>query len=132
VKKEEITQIIRETVGTTIQQLKAEGLLADPGKSPREKTEDLLRQYPALRNTDTPYAKRVVQEIDACLAEAAQDPYVDVIRLFYFAGMKNVACANTLACEERTCRRNRARLVDQFTERLTSEEFTRELRNLEG
>lgn len=129
-KKEEITQIIKETVGTTIRQLKAEGLLADPGKSPREKTEDLLRQYPALKNTDTPYAKRVVQEIDACLAEAAQDPYVEVIRLYYFAGMKNVACANALCCEERTCRRNRARLVEQFAARLAAEEFTRELQEL--
>lgn len=127
-KKEEITQIIKETVAETVQQLKAEGLLSDNGKTAIEKTEDLLRQYPALKNTDTPYAKRVVQEIDACLADAAQDPYVDVIRLYYFAGMKNVACANTLCCEERTCRRNRRRLVEQFAERLTAEEFTRELR----
>ncbi len=131
-KKEEITQIIEQAVDKTVQRLKAEGLLATPGKTPIEKAEDLLRQYPALRNTDTPYAKRVVQEIDACLAEAAQDPYVDVIRLYYFAGMKNVACANTLCCEERTCRRNRKRLVEQFATRLTAEEFTRELRDLEG
>jgi lipase chaperone LimK len=130
VKKEEIKQIIQETVDTTVRRLKAEGLLVDTGDSAIKKVEELLRQYPALKNTDTPYAKRVVQEVDACLAEAEQDPYVDVIRLYYFAGMKNVACANTLCCEERTCRRNRRRLVEQFAVRLAAEDFISELQEV--
>ncbi len=126
-KKDEITQIIQQTVNSTVERLKAEGLLKDSEKSTIEKTEALLRQYPALQKTDSQYARRVVQEIDACLADAESDPYVDVIRLYYFAGLKNAACADALCCEERTCRRNRKRLVQQFSVRLACDEFIRDL-----
>lgn len=124
---EKVKQIINDTVTTTVLQLKAAGLLKDGTKSAYEKTEILLRQYPELCKVQEPYALRVVQEIDECLADAENDPYVDVIRLYYFAGMKNEACAKILCCDERTCRRNRRKLVQQLSARLASEDFIREL-----
>lgn len=123
----EIKQIISETVATTVLQLRAAGLLQDNKKSAYEKTEELLRQYPELCKVDEPYAQRVVQEIDACLAEAANDPFVGVIRLFYFEGNKNAACAAIMCYDDRTLRRNRRRLVEQFSTRLASDDFIREL-----
>lgn len=124
---EEIKRIINETVTTTVLQLKAAGLLGNDTKTAIEKTEELLYQYPKLKDIDEPYARRVVQEIDACLAAAAAEPYVDVIRLYYFEGQTNVACAMELICDERTCRRYRRKLVQQFSVRLASDEFIREL-----
>ena len=124
---DEIKQLIRDTVTATVEQLKAAGLLRDDSASAYKKTEALLRQYPALRNVDTPYARRVVQEVEACMEEAANDPYVDVIRLFYFAGMTNTACADIICCDERSVRRYRKKLVQQFSVRLASDEFIREL-----
>ena len=124
---EKIKQIIEDTVATTVLQLQAAGLLRDGNTSAYKKTEMLLRQYPELKKSDAPYARRVVQEIDACLADAANEPYVDVIRLFYFCGLKNAACADVLICDERTARRNRTRLVQQFSARLASDDFIREL-----
>ena len=123
----QIKQIINDTVATTVLQLKAAGLLKDGTKSAYEKTEALLWQYPELKKVDEPYARRVVQEVEACLADAAENPYIDVIRLYYFAGLKNAACAQTLCCEERTARRNRVALVKQFSTRLASDDFIREL-----
>ena len=124
---EKIKQIINDTVTTTVLQLKAAGLLRDGAKTAYEKTEVLLRQYPELKKVHEPYAQRVVAEIDACMADAEDDPYLDVIRLYYFAGETNVACAKILCCEERTARRNRAALVKRFSARLASDEFIREL-----
>jgi hypothetical protein len=124
---EKIKQIIRDTVATTVQQLQAAGLLQDSSISAYKKTEMLLRQYPELKKSQEPYARRVVQEIDACLADAANEPYVKVIQYFYFEGMKNSACAARLICDERTARRNRTRLVQQFSARLASDDFIREL-----
>lgn len=124
---EKIKQIISDTVATTVLQLQAAGLLRDTNKSAYEKTEMLLRQYPELQKSDEPYARRVVQEIDACLADAANEPYVDVIKYFYFEGLKNAACAARLICDERTARRNRTRLVQQFSVRLAADDFIREL-----
>ena len=126
-KKDEIKQIIQDTVATTVLQLKAAGLLKDDTKTAYEKTEALLWQYPELKKVAEPYAQRVVQEVDACLADAADNPYVDIIRLYYFAGNKNAACADILCCEERTARRNRVALVKQFSARLASDDFIREL-----
>ena len=122
-----IQQIIKDTVDTTVLRLKDAGLLRDSTKSAYEKTEILLRQYPQLLKVQEPYAQRVVQEVDACLADISGEPYADVIRLFYFAGLTNEACANTLCCDERTCRRNRKKLVQRFSVRLASADFIREL-----
>ena len=126
--EKEIQKIVRETVTATVLQLKAAGMLQPvTAKTAVQKTEELLRQYPHLRGSQEPYARRVVAEIDALLAAAENEPYVDVIRLYYFGGLTNEGCANTLCCDERTCRRYRKKLVQQFSVRLASEEFIREL-----
>lgn len=125
---EEIKQLVKETVVSTVMQLKMAGMLQPATqKTAVQKTEELLRQYPQLRGIQEPYAQRVVQEIDALLAAAENEPYVDVIRLYYFGGLTNEGCANTLCCDERTCRRYRKKLVQQFSVRLASDEFIREL-----
>ncbi len=126
--EKEIQKIVRDTVTATVLQLKAAGMLqpAD-GKTAVQKTEELLRQYPQLRGIQEPYAQRVVAEIDRLLAAAENEPYVDVIRLYYFGGLTNEGCANALCCDERTCRRYRKKLVQRFSVRLASEEFIKEL-----
>lgn len=124
---DKIKEIINKTVATTVLQLKAAGLLGNESKNAFEKTEALLYQYPKLKDLDEPYARRVVQEVEACLADVKNEPYVNVISLYYFSGLSNVACAMELMCDERTCRRNRRKLVQQFAVRLASDEFIREL-----
>lgn len=124
---DKIKKIITDTVTATVLQLKAAGLLRDGTKTAYEKTEILLFQYPELCKVEEPYARRVVQEINACLAGVSNDPYADVIRLYYFGGLKNAACADALCCDERTARRNRKKLVEMFSVRLASDDFIREL-----
>ena len=92
-----------------------------------KKTEKLLRNYTQLKAADTPESRRVVAEIDACLAEAANEPYIDVIRLFYFGGVKNAACAKIMCCDERNLRKARRALVQRFAARLAAGDFIREL-----
>lgn len=124
---EEIKQLVTATVNETVAKLQAVGLLKDSNLSAYEKTERLLWKYTELQKAQTPYARRVVAEIDQCLADAENEPYLDVIRLYYFAGLKNAACAQVLACGERTARRYRVALVQRFSARLASDEFIREL-----
>lgn len=124
---EKIRQLIKETVDAALLQFQNAGLLRSSNMTAYEKTEALLRQYPRLKGMQEPYAQRVAQSVESCLAEVAQEPYADVIRLFYFENLKNAACAKTLCCDERTCRRNRKKLVEQFSARLASPEFIREL-----
>ena len=122
----ELKSLIDRAVTATVLKLKTEGLLIKPISSV-EKTEELLRQYPVLQGVDEPYAERVAREVETCLEESRNEPYADVIRLFYFDGLKNAACAKRLNCDERTARRARKQLVKQFSARLASEDFIREL-----
>lgn len=122
-----LRQIIAETVDATVSKLQAAGIMRNGQCSAVEKTEALLYQYKALQDTQTPYAQRVVGEIDACLEEFKNDPYIDSIRLFYFEGLKNAAAAAATHTEERTFRRNRRQLVEKFAVRLASDEFIEEL-----
>lgn len=125
--KEEIRGIIDASVNAAVEKLQALGMLRDNSLTAYEKTEKLLWKYPDLKAAGTPYANRVAAEIDRCLADAASDPYVEVIRLYYFQGLKNAACARAMNCGERTCRRYRVALVQQFSTRLASDDFIREL-----
>ncbi len=129
---EETRKIISDTVAETVRQLKTAGLLKNGEMTAFDKTEALLRQYPLLKTMDAPYARRVVQEVDACLEEVKTEPYLDVIRLYYFSGLKNSACANKMLCSEKTCRRNRIRLVQRFSARLASEAFFQEVLGIMG
>ena len=128
---EQIRQIINEaaaaSANATVLKLKAAGLILDNTLNAYQKTECLLSQYKTLKSVNEPYARRVVEEIDACLVAAKNEPYVDVIKLYYFEDLKNAACAKALNCDERTCRRNRRKLVERFAVRLASDEFIREL-----
>lgn len=121
-----VRQIIAETVDATVSKLQAAGILRSQC-SAVEKTEALLFQYKTLQGIQTPYARRVVGEINACLEEFKNDPYIESVRLFYFDGLKNAAAAAAMHYDERTFRRNRRQLVEKFAVRLASEEFIEEL-----
>lgn len=125
--KEETQRIANAAALATVALLEKRGLLQPVHKSVMEKTENTLRQYPVWKTMDDPHARRMVAEIDACLEAAKNDPYVDTIRLFYFAGLTNAATAKTVCCDYRTAQRNRRELVKQFAARLYPEEYMQEL-----
>lgn len=120
-------EIIDATVAATVKKLQDAGMLNAGTKSATATTEELLRSYTQLKEADDPKSRRVVAEIDACLAEAANEPYIDVIRLFYFAGNKNAACAKIMCCDERNLRKARKALVRRFSARLAAGDFICEL-----
>jgi hypothetical protein len=122
-KQEEIDAL----AAAIVRKMKAAGM-EPPGESGAiQKTEKLLRNYNQLKAADTPESRRVVAEIDACMAEAENEPYIDVIRLFYFGGLKNAACAKVMCCDERNLRKARRALVQRFSARLAAGDFIREI-----
>lgn len=123
----EIKKIIDDTVYATILGLQTSGILRDKTKTATEKTEELLRQYNALQAADQPYARTIVAGIDTCFAAMRSEPYINVIRLYYIDGLTNAAVAREMYCSERTVRRNRKKLVREFSVRLMADDFTREI-----
>ena len=106
-------QFVKATVAETIRQLKDAGLLEDT--APRRKTEELLRQYPSMDEGEPAW-----EVIGVFLTEQKNDPYIDAIQLYYFAGNKSTATASIMCSTERTCRRNRLRLVDLLAAELVA------------
>lgn len=125
--KEDIKTYIDRAIADTVTRLRLEGFLKTDTRTAYEKTEELLRRYPALKESDQPTARKICAEVEACMQSISNDIYARVIELFYFEGMTNAACALELNCEERTARRNRKRFVEDFSVRLASEEFIREI-----
>ena len=123
---EKIKKYIDDAISATVERLRTDGILKTDSKTAYEKTEMLLKRYPSMKKIRDPYAERICLEIETCLESAKNDPYARVIEMFYFRGMTNAACALELGCEERTARRNRKKLVEDFSVRLASEEFIRE------
>lgn len=107
----ETKRLIQDTVAETVRQLKDAGMLEDA--VPRKKTEELLRKYPTMSLTDP--RRNLIRDF---LADNENDPYIDTICLYYFGGNKSAAVARIMCYTERTCRRNRLRLVDDLAEKL--------------
>lgn len=124
---EDIKKYIDQAIAATVTRLKLEGILNSNARTAYEKTETILRRYPELKEIKHPAAQKICAEVEACLQSASNEPYHRVIELFYFKGMTNAACALEMQCEERTARRNRKKLVEDFSVRLASEEFIREI-----
>lgn len=109
----ETKRLIRDTVAETVRQLKDAGMLENA--LPRQKTEELLREYPTMSLTDP--RRNLIRDF---LADNENDPYIDAIGLYYFSGNKSATVARIMCYTERTCRRNRLRLVDDLAEKLVA------------
>ena len=125
--EEQIAKIISDTVNATVLKLRTAGIISDSQKTAYEKTEEMLFNYNSFRDTQQPYAQNIVRQIENSLESLKNEPYIEVIRLYYFCGYTNETCARMIDRDERTVRRNRKRIVRQLSAKLASDDFIREL-----
>lgn len=126
--EKETRELIEQTVNTTVAKLKAAGLLRDDTRSTREKTEELLRQYPFFKLIKgKKRTEKLVAAVDDALASIAGDPYCDIIRLYYFENQSRERIAERLSISPTTVSRNKARLVGMIAPRIFSDETITEL-----
>lgn len=125
---EETRRIIVDTVNETVLKMKMAGLMKDDRKSAVEKLEELLRNYPVFRKvTDKEYTIKFVKKVDEALKTIENDPYYDVIRLFYFEDRTRESIALDYGCTETTISRNKKRLLEKLKTILFSDEVIFEL-----
>lgn len=124
---EDIKQIINETVNQTVLKLKMSGLMKDTRKTAFQKTEELLRNYYAFTKSDQPYTKKLVEKIDNALEEIKDDPYAEIISLFYVADHTREEIAEQFNTTVTTISRNKTRLVEKLKAYLFSDETIEEL-----
>lgn len=125
---QETRALISETIEATVERLKADGLLQQTKRSAREKTEELLRQYPLFKLIK---GKRrtteLVARVDDALAKIAADPYYKIIEKHYFdrEGLENIAF--DLDISTKTARKHKQRLLGVLSSLLFSDETIQEI-----
>ena len=123
-----INKTVEKTVSETVLKMKMAKLLNDSEKSAYSKTEELLRNYPTFKQiTDQPYTIKLCEKIEKALNDLGNEPYKEIIDLFYFQNQTRETIALELGCTVRTVGRNKARLVNELKVKLFSDDVIREL-----
>ena len=91
------------------------------------RTEALLRDYELYKASEEPEARRAVEKIDKALDTIINDPYYDIVPLFYVAGWTCEAIADKYGAAASTIYRNKRRLVERVKKALFLSESIREL-----
>ena len=124
---DDIKQIINDTVNATVLKLKMAGLMKDDKKSAYQKTEELLKNYNAFKESDQPYTKKLVREIDMALEDIKDDLYYDIIIMSYFEGRSREYMAEYFDTTVTTISRNKNRLINKLKSRLFSDDVIMEV-----
>lgn len=125
---ESIKEVIDETATVTVQKMQMAKLIKDGTKSAFQKTEEVLRNYPTFRRIkDKPYTVNLVNKVEKALDEIKDDPYYDIIQMFYFENETRESIALTLDITVRTVARNKRRLVNELKVKLFSDDCIREI-----
>lgn len=125
---DDIKTIINDTVNSTVLKMKMAGLLKDNRKTAMEKLEELLRNYPIFKEiTDQEYTVKLVGKVNKALEKISDDPYYDVIKLFYFENKSREFIALEYGCTETTISRNKTRLLNEIKPMLFSDDVIFEL-----
>ena len=123
----ELHEIISKTVKETVLNLKMSGLMRNGGNDAYHKTEDMLRRYKSFKQSNQPYAKKLVKRIDAALVNISADPYYEIIKLFYVDGESRESIADRLGVSETTVSRNKHRLICRMQDYLFTDDTIEEL-----
>ena len=123
--KNEIQKIINDTVNSTVLKLKMAGLMKDDRKTAYEKTEELLRNYTAFKNSDQPI--KLVKKIDTALETIKDDVYFKIIPMCYFDHETREAIAEYFDTTVTTISRNKVKLINKIKPLLFSDDVIYEL-----
>ena len=129
-REREIKQMIEEAAEKAVERLKKSGMVKRRQMSAIQKTEELLRLYPALKRSqakpDTITA-HILANAESALHDLETDPYFDVITRYYFDGQSREFIAQARGASVTTITRNKARLLKELAPRLFSDDVIKDL-----
>lgn len=123
----DVEKIIADTVNQTVLKLKLAGLMKDNNKTAFQKTEELLRNYNALSMSTERKAKHILRKINQSLEVIKDDPYYEIISLYYVDNQTREEIAEHFDTSVTTVSRNKTRLVNKLKAALFADEFITEL-----
>lgn len=123
----ETSEAIDEAVKRTILELKTANMMKDNSKTPFQKTEEILRDYNALKLSDDRSAFWMAKKIESALDLIAGDPYYQVIIDYYIQGKNREQIAEEFNASTTTISRNKTRLIERIKMVLFSDEAIKEI-----
>lgn len=125
--QDEIRQLIEEVAQEIVLKLRKVGLIDEHKLSSYRKTEDLLRNYKKLKNSDMETTQKLIHILEDELKALSDDPYYEIIPMIYFEGKTYEEIAEIFDISARTVMRNRNRLINQLKVVLFSDDVIAEL-----
>lgn len=92
------------------------------GRTPEQKTEDLLFRYNLFSLSDQIFTKKVLAQIDVALQSIQSDPMYRIIPMYYFERMSNEAISLELEIHIKTVKRHRRRMIRKLAAILFSDD----------
>jgi DNA-directed RNA polymerase specialized sigma24 family protein len=123
---EEIEKIIRRTTWETVQRLRAEGLLREP-LSVGRKTEELLKHYSLLLESDSDTVQTLINRLRTALDALQDDLYYEVISMAYIENMSVWEISEYFGTSDRTIKRHKKRLLNEIGKRVFTEDWVKEV-----
>lgn len=125
--KKLIDAAVNEAVNATVLKLKMTGLMKDNKKSAYQKTEELLKDYPAFKRSDQPYTIKLVKIIEKALENIEDDIYFEIIPMAYFEHAAREEMAEYFDTTVTTISRNKNRLINLLKVELFSDDVILEI-----
>ena len=122
-----VEEIIQKTVNETVLKLKVAGLMKDDNRTAYQKTEELLRNYHAISISGDPAAEKMILQIESALNSIQEDPYYEVITLYYLENLTRDYIADYYDTSPTTISRNKKRLIKKLSAVLFSDDYIKQL-----
>lgn len=133
-RERETKQLIEEAATKAAErladQLKKAGMIKRRQMTAIQKTEELLKLYPALKRSPAipeTITADFLKITEAALHDLETDPYFDVITRYYFDGQSREFIAQARGASVTTITRNKARLLKELAPRLFSDDVIKDL-----
>lgn len=128
---EEVMKLIdkaaKKAAKQTTLELKLAGLIRDNDKNVFQKTEEILKNYNLFKLSDEPHTKKLLAKIEKAMQTIENDPYKEIIKMFYFEDVSREEVAEYFNTSVTTISRNKTRLINKLKVILFSDETVFEI-----
>lgn len=126
---EEVKALIKSIVGETIASLKVAGLMNNSRVSTIEKTEYILKHYPALKAgyTENGISQKYIAVLENALKAISDDEYYEIIPLRYFENESREKVAEYFDVSPTTITRHQRELLERLSVLIFADDVIYEL-----
>lgn len=122
-----IENTARKTARSVVSEMKRKDMIKSNALNSFKKTEKVLYEYPAWKNSDSDETRKFCELIERALKKVEGDPYYELIELKYFERWTHERIAEYFDVDVSVISKRRTKLIDKLRPIIFSEDFIKEL-----